>query len=337
MLIVKTPAKLILSGEHAVVHGYPALAIAVNRYITLSLKTCSKPGIFFTFKTLNMSVQTDIVSLKLLKAQLYERYALFREGDLDLQKILDQPTDLLLFAFINLFEKHSLDRGVELILESSIPLSSGMGSSAATIVAITFALDHLLNLSLTKKAFVRYGIEAENLQHGYSSGIDIYTVLEGGLLRFENRRVEKRKINLFPFQLVQTGERQCTTADCVAHSVPFFKDPGFGMAFADITNAFDLALQDNKLDDLRICIRENQSLLRTIKVVPNKVHDFIHRIEKRGGAAKICGAGSITGDTAGVVLVLLDVDISDLVADFNYTVIPVEPDLLGARLVSNSV
>jgi len=50
-------------------------------------------------------------------------------------------------------------------------------------------------------------------------------------------------------------------------------------------------------------IRENHRLLSDIGVVPHRVQHLIAEIENVGGAAKICGAGSVSGDHAGVVWV----------------------------------
>jgi mevalonate kinase len=51
-LKAKSPAKLILSGEHAVVHGAPAIAMAVNRYAEITIAKHFSPAIFFNFLNL---------------------------------------------------------------------------------------------------------------------------------------------------------------------------------------------------------------------------------------------------------------------------------------------
>jgi hypothetical protein len=51
-------------------------------------------------------------------------------------------------------------------------------------------------------------------------------------------------------------------------------------------------------------VRENHRLLCEIGVVPTRVKKMIEAIEALGGAAKICGAGSVTGENAGVVWVV---------------------------------
>ncbi len=49
-------------------------------------------------------------------------------------------------------------------------------------------------------------------------------------------------------------------------------------------------------------VRAHQSLLNQIGVVPAKVQAFIEEIEHSGGAAKICGAGAVGWDAAGMVI-----------------------------------
>jgi len=80
-------------------------------------------------------------------------------------------------------------------------------------------------------------------------------------------------------------------------------------------------------------IRENNRLLQDIGVVPQRVRQFIEEIEQWGGSAKVCGAGSVTGDKGGVVLVIAESPPSEICRKFGYTVSPVRGDPLGTRII----
>ncbi len=80
-------------------------------------------------------------------------------------------------------------------------------------------------------------------------------------------------------------------------------------------------------------IRANHRLLQKIGVVPTKVANFIADIESSGGAAKICGAGAITGDNAGVVLLLADPGITEIAQRYGYELQTLEVDPYGTRIV----
>ena len=58
-------------------------------------------------------------------------------------------------------------------------------------------------------------------------------------------------------------------------------------------------LENNEQSKLYESIRANHRLLDQIGVVPERVGQFIREIESHGGAAKICGAGSVDGEAAG--------------------------------------
>ena len=162
------------------------------------------------------------------------------------------------------------------------------------------------------------GREAENLQHGFSSGLDLHLTMLGGCLRFENGKTLMREMPTMPFTVVQTGVPRSSTGQCVSHAAPYFNNSTIADDFAAVTNAFDNALQQNDLQEIKTCIRANHQLLIKIGVVPAKVQAFIESIEKAGGAAKICGAGASVGDRAGVVLVVSENNLDHLAENYHY-------------------
>ena len=49
-------------------------------------------------------------------------------------------------------------------------------------------------------------------------------------------------------------------------------------------------------------IRANHRLLTRIGVVPAALIRFAEQIEQLGGAAKVCGAGAVSGDAGGLIV-----------------------------------
>jgi mevalonate kinase len=226
---------------------------------------------------------------------------------------------------------------VRIHLQSDIPVGCGMGSSAATILCISHALACYLGMDVSREFFLRLGIEAENLQHGYSSGLDLRICQEGGCLLAENGQFMLRPIpTLFPLYLVNTGAPITTTGECVAAVRHHFATPHLVDAFAAVTYAIDKTFNGNPADknafsELRRAVRKNHILLDHIGVVPEKVRAFIAAIEQLGGAAKICGSGAVSGQSAGVLLLILETtdQLADLCKQYGYYYLPVKGDQRG--------
>ena len=336
ILKTQTPAKLIISGEHAVIYGYPALSVAINRYMKATVRW--KLPLHFSFHFMGIDFHRDVTlqALRNLKRKLKKQYYKYNLGYLSIREVLKKPFELSLFTFINVLDrlKNKLSTGIDIVTNSNIPIGCGMGSSAASVVSLIYALTQFLRIDFHLKDYLSLSVESENLQHGYSSGLDVYTVYHGGCLRYEKGQFEKRPNPDFPMQLVQTGFPKNSSGECVSHTAPFFLHSGIGEDFSVITNTLDQALQTHNNKQIKNCIRENHRLLQTIGIVPKKVNNFIIDVENLGGAAKICGAGSITGDNGGIVLVTTDTIITNLVKQYGYSIIPVQTDSQGTCVIN---
>ncbi len=249
--VFRAPAKLILSGEHAVLYNHTALTVALDRYCSIQTDTRSRA--------------TPCAFLSHIKSVV--------------RSVLgcDLRTDCEINAY------------------SSIPLKSGLGSSAAYTVTLLSALFHHNHLSISDADFLSIARLSENYFHGTSSGIDVTTSFLGGCLSFKDHIFEKKYYES-DFNLVHTGAPSSTTRECV-HYVQdtFSRDKKLWEDFKDVT--------DNILNHPHSAIADNHRLLTHLGVVPERVQAFIKTIENHGGRAKICGAGSITGDNAGIVWV----------------------------------
>lgn len=334
---VHAPGKLILSGEHAVVYGKPALAMAVNRYVTASATPQLLPLVSFDLSDLAYEHGLTLAALSRLKSRIKQNYQRFVRGDFKIRDVLQKPVELAQFAFSLFLEtvNLTLPHGVRIRIQSDIPIGCGMGSSAATVLSIVHAIARHLNVEIEPEIFFRLGLEAENMQHGYSSGLDLQISLQGGCILMSEGKILKRQIPELPFYLVNTGAPKTTTGECVAQAAAHFKTGQIAEDFAAVTCAMDQALQVNNRVAVQHAIHANHRLLVNIGVVPAPVQQFIAAIEQQSGAAKICGAGAVAGEKAGVILVMTE-DVAALVelcAQYHYSLLPISGEARGVHVV----
>jgi len=81
---------------------------------------------------------------------------------------------------ISMIEKLGLKTGLEVDIHKKMPFGSGLGSSAASAVAATFALDRLLELNLPREELLLYAIEGEKIASGSVHADNVAPALYGG-------------------------------------------------------------------------------------------------------------------------------------------------------------
>jgi len=336
-LKVHAPGKLILSGEHAVVYGKPALAMAVNRYVTASAAPQLLPLVSFDLSDLAYEHGLTFMALNRLKSRIKQNYQRFISGDFKIRDVLQRPVELAQFAFSLFLETLNLKltQGIKIRVQSDIPIGCGMGSSAATVLSIVHAIAHHLQVELSAEIFFRLGLEAENMQHGYSSGLDLQVSLHGGCVLVKNGQIHQRPLPNLPMYLVNTGVPKTTTGECVTHATPYFKESTIGDDFAAVTEAMDKGLQAKNFEEIKQTLQANHELLVKIDVVPQTVQRFIRDVEKNKGAAKICGAGAVAGEKAGIVLVMTEnVEVlAELCTQYHYPILPITGEARGVHVV----
>jgi len=329
------PGKLILSGEHSVVYGKPAVAMAIDRSAVFELTPQAGSEITFDLPGGEGSGSQTIMALRDFKRRVDGKYREFLHGQIGIREVLSMPADLFRFAFVHTLDglHRHIDSGICLKLRSSIPVGCGMGSSAATVLSEIRALGHYLRVDFKPDWYYEYSLEAEKLQHGKPSGVDSYISLHGGCACFKEGIATAMSLPRMKMYMVQTGIPESTTGESVMEVERNFKNSGIWSEFEGVTVAFEEAIRTNDGQKLRWLVRENNRLLAAIGVVPERVQRFIADLEKTGAAAKVCGAGSVTGDRCGVVLVFADEPPVELCEKHGYTVSPVRGDPLGTRMV----
>lgn len=332
------PGKLILSGEHAVVYGRPALAMAVNRNAQAFITTEGADETV-SFDLPNLQAARESFTLRALRdfhGRVQRNYEEFLAGKLSIRDVLRKPVDLFEYAFVTILDGLHLKMGggVNVRLNSNIPIGCGMGSSAATILSVLRGLGHYYRVEFRPEWYARYSLEVENLQHGQASGLDTYVSMHGGCVRFQNGEAQELPLPRVPLYIVNTGTPQGTTGEAVAAVAKRIgaKNPVWD-SFETTANHLQKALERDDLKAFQRAMRDNHRLLNEIGVVPGRVADFVGEVEQAGAAAKICGAGAVAGDQAGMVLVASRETPTELCAKYGYELMTVRPDPLGVRVV----
>ena len=147
MTTASAPGKIILFGEHAVVYGRPALAVPVTQvHADVEVTVSHRPGIWITAPDINLHAELNSLPS-------------------------DHPIAAVIHNFF--FISHvSPFPCLEVKVNSTIPVASGLGSGAAVTVALTRALSSYLDFPMPDKEINLFAYEIEKLHHGTPSGVD---------------------------------------------------------------------------------------------------------------------------------------------------------------------
>lgn len=328
------PGKLILSGEHSVVYGAPAIALAVNRHVTVSAQLTSDNQLHWQLENTG---QQDVIAwsdLRQLVAHLDQRFAEFDAGCLSAADILEAPHQLVLYALAQALPD-DFEQGIELTVSSELPLGAGMGSSAAVSAAVLQLGYRLTGTSVESDLLFQTVRYCERLCHGRGGLIDSAAVSYGGLIRIQNGQADPLPLHLGAgWYYIHTGIPEAGTGECVEQVRARHGDSDIWQQFTETTENLIAVLESSGNPSEQI--RANHRLLVDIGVVPQIVQGFIGQIEILGGAAKVSGAGSVRGEHGGAVIAYapgtdIQNGIEALCQQTGFTYMAIEEDKQGAR------
>ncbi len=331
------PGKIILAGEHAVVYGAPVVALAVAVRAHCEVRALAEPVVRLVLRDPDQMALCAVSGLEPLRNALDRRWASCMTGRMAISCLLAHPGDLYFYA-LALLREHAPDAvmqdgGAEIVLDSQIPVGSGMGSSAATLAAVLAAVAETFRVNLTRSDLCTMISRAERLQHGCNSSIDPQVTVHGGMVRVGKGYRELREPpSISHWYLVHSGVPDVSTGECVSDVRHRLGSSDIWSEFHQVVTELERAFLGRNTKDLKHYMHQNHQLLVDIGVVPTGVQSFIRELGTRYDAAgKISGAGAVRGEKAGCVLVYSELSISDLCRDYGFSVTRLRCDCQGVR------
>ncbi|WP_371802833.1 mevalonate kinase [Candidatus Lokiarchaeum ossiferum] len=278
--IAKAPGKCILFGEHAVVHNYPALAVAINLFSECKISSHKYNKIILNLRDYEYCKEFE--SLDNMRKNINEKWVQIPIG----------------LQYIS--EKYGIEEKrfrIRIEISSQIWPGSGLGSSASIAVALCSALSHYFNLGLDKANISHCALKCEQITHGNPSGIDNSICSYGGAILYHDSQIERVPIENFPILLIYSGEPHETIQAIRQVSNLIKKNPeSTNIIFNEIgkiTKRGLNALNSNNFSMLQQVLHQNQVQLQKLKLsTPNidKILKIASNEEIQG--IKITGAGS---------------------------------------------
>lgn len=287
--VASAPAKAILFGEHFVVYGKPAIAVALNRRVRAT-STLNDRG---EIRVRSMLGYSSIPLASIHGPHSYEH----------------DPHRHIIFSVQSVMNALNEHVGVDILLESDFPYGMGLGASAATSIATIASVSSLLG-GMSRDQVFRLSLEAERLVHRNPSGIDSAICTYGGLVLFKDGRIERLDgrgyLHDLRFMIVNSGIMKDTGSMVMKVKARGESSREEFSSLTEMSEALTMqalyAMKCNDVARIGKLLTLNHLLLRRLGV-SNDTLDAIVRDAIASGAygAKLTGAGG-----GGCVISLID-------------------------------
>nr|AIF18091.1 mevalonate kinase (MVK, mvaK1) [uncultured marine thaumarchaeote KM3_81_E07] len=268
--IASAPGKIILFGEHFVVHGTKAILAAIDKRVTVT-------STFTENKTIKVNSQLGTIEVPISSSH-EEVKSEFR------------PFIYLANKIINSEQNAS---GLEITIDSDIPIGVGLGSSSACCVAAAASISELFN-ELSSEEILKMSIEAEKTIFPDTSGADCTVCTYGGMIGYPN--IEKID-NTFDLNLLIANSMIPHNTKNSVEKVNKFKenDEERFSQLCDLENGLIdevvVAMKNNDATTFGLKMSENQKYLEEIQVSNDTLRDMISSLKEISLGTKITGAG----------------------------------------------
>ena len=268
--IASAPGKIILFGEHFVVHGTKAILAAIDKRVTVT-------STFTENKTIKVNSQLGTIEVPISSSH-EEVKSEFR------------PFVYLANKIINSEQNAS---GLEITIDSDIPIGVGLGSSSACCVAAAASISELFN-ELSSEEILKMSIEAEKTIFPDTSGADCTVCTYGGMIEYPS--VEKID-NTFDLNLLIANSMIPHNTKNSVEKVNKFKENDeerFSQLCDLETKLIDeviTAMKNNDATAFGLKMSENQKYLEEIQISNDTLRDMISSLKEISLGTKITGAG----------------------------------------------
>ncbi|MHA1558930.1 MAG: mevalonate kinase [Alphaproteobacteria bacterium] len=264
--------KTILFGEHFVVLGLPGIVGALNHTGEVVVEPSSSKEYEFTDNS------PKFPGVEPITWQMCQKTIL---------KILNHL---------------GIDTPLKITLQGNLPVpNSGIGSSAAHLVAFSRAVNNLFKLGLSEEQINKAAFEGEKVVHGNPSGIDNTAATYGGFFWFQRREKDniiKPILNKQPIEIVLAESGKKTIAKTVIEALRIFIKENPQVAtpifeeYEEVVISAKNAIEENNMELLGSLMNKNHELLQKLTISCKEL-DHIVKIARDGGAlgAKLTGAG----------------------------------------------
>lgn len=211
MIITSAPGKVILFGEHAVVHYKLGIATSIDKraYVTVS---GGNEEVIIESRNLDLKKslsEKELIELLKKIEELKDELRDKTKAEKAIKKIEKIGKDKLapsFFVVAKLAEKFGF-HGLKISIDSEVP--KNLGSSSSVFSAITLGTATLLGEKLSKEEIVSITNEGDIVAHGgLPSGIDASIVTHGGYLKYKKSEgITPLDISFeIPLLIVDSGE-----------------------------------------------------------------------------------------------------------------------------------
>ena len=288
--IASAPAKIILFGEHFVVHGTKAILAAIDKRVTVTT-------IFTENKTIKINSELGTIEVPILSSHE------------------DVKNEFKPFVYLanKIINSEPNVTGLEITIDSDIPIGVGLGSSSACCVAAAASISELFN-KLSSEEILNLSIEAEKTLFPNTSGEDCTDCTYGGMIEYDQSSGTRKIESTFQINLVIANSMIPHSTKNSVERVSKFKenDEERFSKLCDLENGLIdeviTAMKNNDSTTLGLKMSENQKYLEEIQISNDTLRNMINSLNQISLGSKITGAGD-----GGCIIALVQDDNMDKV------------------------